>query len=197
MRVPGRLLDLLCTLVRCTTSPLASRSTKFYSKSIKPSDLPDGIARFFPLASDAPRKPTARSDSEEAAPSQGTGLPADIILLVLESLREDIAKVRAALAEVHMRMVGGSLLIIYEADWERARESLKWLEEADEDEDEESSGKKRVGPPYLIKLIDFAHTRIVPGIGPDEGVLKGVDTVLSLLNGRIEQVKQASSVSAL
>ncbi|KAI1791590.1 hypothetical protein LXA43DRAFT_1010937 [Ganoderma leucocontextum] len=42
-----------------------------------------------------------------------------------------------------------------------------------------------MGPPYLVKLIDFAHTKTVPGIGPGEGVLKGVDTVLRLLDGRI------------
>ena len=134
---------------------------------------------------------------------------------MLESLREDIAEIRAALAEVHLRMVGGSLLIIYEADWARAREGLKWLEEGaddededdeDEDEDEEDKSenesgkgenaeKQRGGPPYLVKLIDFAHTKVVPGIGPDEGVLKGVDTVLSLLDGRIEQVKAAVSSS--
>ena len=135
-------------------------------------------------------------------------MPADVLLPVLESLREDIAEIRAALAEVHLRMVGGSLLIIYEADWARAREGRKWLEEGededDEDEDEEDENesgkednaeKKRGGPPYLVKLIDFAHTKVVPGIGPDEGVLKGVDTVLSLLDGRIEQVKAAVSSS--
>ncbi|RPD68539.1 SAICAR synthase-like protein [Lentinus tigrinus ALCF2SS1-7] len=188
----------------------AVNTPKSYGKSIKPSDLPHGIARYFPLASaDTPPKPSApssesESESADAALSQGTGLSADILLPVLESLREDIAEIRAALAEVHMRMVGGSLLIIYEADWERAREGLKWLEEGgdeededeDDDDEDESEEKKRVGPPYLVKLIDFAHTKIVPGIGPDEGVLKGVDTVLSLLDGRIEQVKAAASESA-
>ncbi|KAI0695079.1 SAICAR synthase-like protein [Cerioporus squamosus] len=190
----------------------AVNTPKSYGKSIKASDLPDGMARFFPLASDTPPAPatstsSAGGDSEDAPPSQGTGLPADILLPVLESLREDVAEIRATLADVHMRMVGGSLLIIYEADWERAREGLKWLEEADEENDdeedeeeeeenEEGSGKTRVGPPYLVKLIDFAHTKIVRGIGPDEGVLKGVDTVLGLLDRRIEEVKAASSTSA-
>ena len=71
-----------------------------------------------------------------------------------------------------------------------ARERKLFPDDNDEDEDEdEDEDKKRVGPPYLVKLIDFAHTKIVPGIGPDEGVLKGVDTVLSLLDGRIEQAR--------
>ena len=37
---------------------------------------------------------------------------------------------------------------------------------------------KRPGPPYIVKVIGFAHTRIVPGEGLDEGVLKGIDTTL-------------------
>ncbi|KAI0628820.1 hypothetical protein C8Q77DRAFT_341606 [Trametes polyzona] len=168
---------------------------KSYGKSITAADLPDGIARFFPIAHSAP--------APAPATPQGTGLPADVLAPILESLREDIAEIRAALADVHMRMVGSSLLIIYEADVERARAGLHWLEEGgdmdeeDEDEDEEDEdaddAKKRVGSPYIVKLIDFAHTKIVPGAGPDEGVLKGVDTVLRLLDGRLEQVKAVAA----
>ncbi|KAI0373134.1 SAICAR synthase-like protein [Pilatotrama ljubarskyi] len=186
----------------------AVNTPKSYGKSITAAELPDGMARFFPIAPDAPAPEAvapgaAANDAEGDRPTQGTGLPADVLAPILESLREDIAEIRAALAEVHMRMVGGSLLIVYEADWEKARAGLQWLEEGgdededededDEDEEEEEEGKKRVGPPYVVKLIDFAHTKIVPGAGPDDGVLKGVDTVLRLLDGRIEQVKAAAA----
>ncbi|KAH9915248.1 SAICAR synthase-like protein [Epithele typhae] len=176
----------------------AVNTPKSYGKSIQPADLPDGIARFFPLSPDAP--PAHAEPAPEAPPPiTGTGLPAELLLPVLESVREDVAEVRDALAAVEMRMVGGSLLVIYEADWDRARAGIKWMEEVgeddedddeDEDEDEESVASKP-GPPYIVKLIDFAHTKIVPGEGPDEGVLKGVDTVLGLLDGRIAQVKAA------
>ena len=180
---------------------------KSYGKSIKPADLPDGIARFFPLAPDAPPAPAIGT---AGAPATGTGLPADALLPVLESLREDVAEIRAALAAVHVRMVGASLLVVYEADWARARAGIAWMEEGgadsddsededeeDEDEDdddgENEEGKRRAGPPYAVKLIDFAHTKLVPGMGPDEGVLKGVDTVLRLLDGRIAQVRATAS----
>ncbi|PIL33058.1 hypothetical protein GSI_04507 [Ganoderma sinense ZZ0214-1] len=175
----------------------AVNTPKAYGKSIKPANLPEGIARFFPFGCvpDAPQEPATNGDNV-ARPATGTGLPPDMLLPVLESMREDVAEIRAALAEMDMRMVGGSLLIIYEADLERAHEGLKWLEEVpdeededEEEEEEEEEEQKRAGPPYLVKLIDFAHTKIVPGIGPDEGVLKGVDTVLRLLDGRIEQTK--------
>ena len=194
-------MPLTCAQVYDVATNKAVHTPKSYGKSIKPADLPDGMARFFPLAPDTPPAPVTDADAE--VPAVGTGLPAAILLPLLESLREDVVEIREALAEVHMRMVGGSLLIIYEADWERAREGLKWLEEEDdedeEEEDEEESddeeGKQRVGPPYLIKLIDFAHTKIVPGSGPDAGVLKGVDTVLQLIDGRIEQIQTAAAAA--
>ncbi|KAF9009645.1 hypothetical protein BDQ17DRAFT_1388421 [Cyathus striatus] len=152
-----------------------------------------GIRKFFPLPSS----------------SSPLGLPAKLLLPMLESIKDDITEIRDALSQVHMRMVGGSLLIIYEADWAKAEEGVAyWLEgqgdesissdddeESDDDDDEgegkEGEGKKKPKPPYIIKLIDFAHTRFKPGEGPDEGVLKGVDTVLGLLEGRIEEVKDA------
>lgn len=41
---------------------------------------------------------------------------------------------------------------------------------------------------YTIALIDFAHTRVVPGEGPDSGVLKGMDTLITLIARRTEEV---------
>lgn len=107
-------------------------------------------------------------------------------------------------------MVGSSLLIIYEGDWERAEMGVQWVtkqlasisrgedggeeEEINEDtevegeEDEESdedSSDEGSESPCVVRLIDFAHTRLKPGQGPDMGVLKGLDTLLSLLDGRI------------
>ncbi|GJE88105.1 inositol polyphosphate kinase family protein [Phanerochaete sordida] len=181
---------------------------KAYGRALKSADLPDGIAKFFPLATSkggaaAPSHLTVPAVSADAG--QGTGLPADVLLPILESLRDDVAEIRDVLSGVHVRMVGASLLIVYEADVERAREGVRvWLQgegdeeeedEDDEDEDEED-GKKRPGPPYAVKIIDFAHTRLKPGQGPDEGVLKGLDTVLRLLDGRIEQVKASQQDSA-
>ncbi|ESK94214.1 inositol polyphosphate multikinase [Moniliophthora roreri MCA 2997] len=158
----------------------AVNTPKSYGKSIKPSDLPDGIAKFFPIPSD----------------TNTSGLPPRLLLPILENIKEDIQEIREAVAGIEMRMVGGSCLIIYEADWEKAEEGVDWLNETpnDEEEEEESEGEeegKKKGPPYVVKLIDFAHTRFKSGEGPDEGVLKGLDTVLRLLDGRIGEVKKA------
>ncbi len=99
-------------------------------------------------------------------------------------------------------MVGSSLLIVYEADWDRAHEGVKkfLLDDSDSEQNSESEGesddddnegnesKKKTFPPYTVKLIDFAHTTLVPDQGPDEGVLLGLDTVLNLLKGRIDEL---------
>lgn len=108
--------------------------------------------------------------------------------------------IRDAFAALEIRMVGGSLLILYESDAVRAEEGLKWMlrdededEENEDDEDDDSdsddpSKPPKPSPPYDVRLIDFAHTRFVPGQGPDEGVLLGFDTILSLLDERIAAV---------
>ncbi|KAJ8699207.1 hypothetical protein PTI98_002346 [Pleurotus ostreatus] len=164
---------------------LPVNTPKAYGKSIKPADLPDGIARFFPVASAA-----------TTAENSNSGLTRSTLLPILRGIREDVAELKDAFAQVDMRMVGGSVLIVYEADEDKAKEGLKLLEEGafededdEDDEDESEDEQNKPGPPFVVKLIDFAHTRIVPGEGPDEGVLLGLNTVLRLLDGRIEQIE--------
>jgi inositol-polyphosphate multikinase len=107
-------------------------------------------------------------------------------------------------------MIGSSLLIVYEGDWDRAKMGVQWLAEqpasmssgedegkeeeinedadvegSEEDSEEDSSDDEGSESPCVVRLIDFAHTRLKPGEGPDVGVLKGLDTLLSLLDGRI------------
>lgn len=114
----------------------------------------------------------------------------------------DVEMIREIVGCIEMRMIASSFLFIYEADIERAREGVKWMEEHpdglesdddddedDEEEDEEKEKEKaKPGPPYIVKLIDFAHTKLTPGEGPDKGLLKGMDTVIELLEGRIKEV---------
>ncbi|KAF7348424.1 Kinase [Mycena sanguinolenta] len=161
----------------------AVHTSKVYGKSISAEQLPEGLARFFPIAShDAPEQ----------------GLPAALLLQILELLREDVEDIRDALAALEIRMVGASLLILYESDAVRAEEGLKWLlkdeeeeeEDSDDDEDEEDDPNKppKRYTPYDVRLIDFAHTRFAPGQGPDEGALLGFKTLLALLDERIAVV---------
>jgi 1D-myo-inositol-tetrakisphosphate 5-kinase/inositol-polyphosphate multikinase len=121
---------------------------------------------------------------------------------ILVRLVSDLRQIREAVNSVEMRMVGGSVLIVYEGDEESAvkgLEKMKELEsksqdEEDEDEDddeEEDTAKEKIGPAYVAKLIDFAHTRLVSGQGPDEGVVRGLDTLIRLVDERIAAVSKA------
>lgn len=44
-------------------------------------------------------------------------------------------------------------------------------------------------PALTVKLIDFAHTQMAKGEGPDQGVLKGLATLRALLQGRLREVQ--------
>lgn len=147
-----------------------------YGKSLQASELPDGIARFFPVHS-----------------GQSTqGLPKELLLPVIRTIRKHVAAVRGAFKQLEMRMAGSSFLIIYEGDPERVKQGVNLLEEEDEDgsKDKDEEENAELSPPCVVKLIDFAHTEVVAGEGPDEGVLLGMDTTLKLLDGRISQIKQ-------
>jgi 1D-myo-inositol-tetrakisphosphate 5-kinase/inositol-polyphosphate multikinase len=111
-------------------------------------------------------------------------------------------------------MVGGSFLIVYEADWERAAEGVERMKEqtgklggidedeeddedgdADDDEDEDDENSKG-GIPFTVKLIDFAHTHVTPGEGPDEGVVLGMNNVLEFIGARIDDLEKGQSASS-
>lgn len=92
-------------------------------------------------------------------------------------------------------MVGGSILVIYEGDPARLAEAIDHtastaLKELGGTSDSAEEVSKPI-PVYSVKLIDFAHTILQEGLGPDEGVLLGVDTTISLLEGRINEVQEA------
>ena len=48
-------------------------------------------------------------------------------------------------------------------------------------------------PPFTLKMIDFAHTRLVQGEGVDEGVLLGLRTLRRLVKARREEVARAEA----
>lgn len=118
---------------------------------------------------------------------------------VLEGILEEVQAIREAISQTEMRMVGGSILITYEADWDVLKEAIiLWKREeeeeetdyeGDEPEDSDDSIDTKIGPAYLVKLIDFAHTRAKPGEGPDVGVVLGLDTVIHLLMNRLKKIR--------
>lgn len=154
------------------TTGLAVNTPKSYGKSIKASQLSEGVAKFFPVGD-----------------ATSSGLPKETLVPILQGIREEVQEIRDIFAKLEVRMVGGSLLVIYEADWQKAREGLE-EEEVDGDSDESDSDdeEKKRGPPFVVKVIDFAHTILTPGEGVDGGVLLGLDTVLRLLDDRLSEI---------
>ncbi|KAI6143426.1 hypothetical protein BKA82DRAFT_34817 [Pisolithus tinctorius] len=55
------------------------------------------------------------------------GLPPLSLSVLLTRLLEALERLRAALAEAEVRIVGGSILIIYEGDWARAEKAVRTL----------------------------------------------------------------------
>lgn len=157
------------------------KTGKEFGKSIGSSELPDGFARFFPSESD----------------NAGAGLPEALLARLVDRLIARMRKIESAITAAEIRMVGGSALIVYEAEMLALEAALDTYMSDDEDdgygsdiESEEEMGSAAQDDnlvtlrPYTIKLIDFAHTHLAPGEGPDEGVLLGIRTIIQLLEGR-------------
>ncbi|WVO18216.1 hypothetical protein L204_105922 [Cryptococcus depauperatus] len=63
------------------------------------------------------------------------------------------------------------------------------------DETKENASRAQKCPLLTVKLIDFAHTHLAEGEGPDEGMLKGMRTLRHLIEGRKREVEASLSNS--
>ncbi|KAI5450623.1 hypothetical protein NCC49_002882 [Naganishia albida] len=65
-------------------------------------------------------------------------------------------------------------------------------EEEDDERIADSDAHERLLRPFTLRLIDFAHTRLLDGEGPDEGVLLGLKTVMELVRARIGDLERVA-----
>lgn len=97
---------------------------------------------------------------------------------VEESLRRyilpDLENLHSIFSELEVRLRGASLLFVYEGDPSRLSEAL-------------ANGEGRIAE---VRVIDFGHASIVPGEGPDEGVLLGISTVIDLARRQLERLQK-------
>lgn len=123
--------------------------------------------------------------------------------LVVERFVNDLTDFLATIQEEELRMRSSSLLMMYEGDVEafdngvleeqgniakiveRAQAHLERQgedeeDEEDEDDDEDFEDEEVKQKVTDMRLIDFAHSAWTPGMGPDEGVVLGVQSALSL-----------------
>ncbi|KAG9317957.1 hypothetical protein JVU11DRAFT_9 [Chiua virens] len=190
---------------------------KEYGYKLKPEQLQEGMRHFFP---------SSISVADLGPSNSNAGLPTNILLTLLTSIHGSLIDLRSSLSCAQLRMVGSSVLIIYEGDWERASAvsgrggGPNALEEDDVEEEDDSGESDQIDAEideqgniiaevtadtafetssvstdedadarlYTVSLIDFAHTRIVPGEGPDPGVLLGMDTLIGLVDQRKQEV---------
>lgn len=136
------------------------RTPKEYGKSIPSSELVHGFRRFTPAFEEKPDVHT-HSDLTPAPPS---GLRVRALIPMLKAILADVQQYFDTVKKYEWRVAGGSLLIVYE-------------------------GQEGAPAKHAVKMIDFAHARHLPGDGPDEGLLRGVQTVIQLLEGRIQELE--------
>ena len=151
---------------------------KSYGKSITPSQLPEAFAKFLPVLSSTPDV-SHPIESTQAPESTPIGLPGALLTQVIDGICADVAAVKGAMEQIYLRMVGGSILVVYEGDPDVLRLAL--------------SGEVDAGsrpPAYRVKLIDFAHTRLKSEQdGVDKGVILGLENTLKYFEGRKEEIK--------
>lgn len=108
------------------------------------------------------------------------------------------------LIDAEVRLKSSSLLIIFENDFQRWEENQgvdplirEDFESDDEDSEFEEESENEDGgdgvhihgeiksskmvPLSSLNLIDFAHSKLTPGMGPDDNVLDGVESLLTIL----------------
>jgi 1D-myo-inositol-tetrakisphosphate 5-kinase/inositol-polyphosphate multikinase len=103
---------------------------------------------------------------------------------VINSIYADVAAIKSAMERLYLRMVGGSVLLIYEGDTDVLKLALS------------SEGNEDSKPPaYRVRLIDFAHTKLKSEQdGVDKGVVLGLENTLKYLEGRNEEIKAGANI---
>ncbi|WVR09266.1 hypothetical protein IAU60_006331 [Kwoniella sp. DSM 27419] len=109
--------------------------------------------------------------------------------------RHEAKRAIRALQAANPDTSGGPLRSAFSDDGSGFSDEGDSEDEEDEDEDDvsldgtrEDAKMARRCPPVTVKLIDLAHTWLAEGEGPDLGVLKGLDTLKGLLEGRRREI---------
>lgn len=122
----------------------------------------------------------------------------DMRYVIVQSILGELEYIYKTIEVKEMRIISGSVLIIYEGDvdefGDKLQRSIEWAEKEDkqqsgtsrvgqeeeEEEDKDEEDEENLRPPSVctVKLIDFAHAKMTPGLGHDENVLKGLRNLI-------------------
>lgn len=136
---------------------LRSDTDAFYqlaqdTQAIQSSDLPCTVA---PQASHQP----LATELPSTKPQNDDSSQQCIVSAIRQDLIPALDRLINLFHRLEVRIRGGSLLIVYEGD----------------------SASASASPAIKAHFIDFAHATFVPGKGPDQGVLLGLNTIRRLL----------------
>lgn len=84
---------------------------------------------------------------------------------------QELLYIRRVFRRIEMRMHSASVLVIYESDLQAFDEKLN------------NQGEEGVGPLYQAKIVDFAHTSLTPGNGPDLDSIEGLSNFIKIMKG--------------
>lgn len=161
---------------------------KLFGRQLTKDNFTEGLAKFFPnfLAG-------AAGEDEDGR-------------FVLEYFVNRLKFIHQTLSAHEFRMRSASLLFVYEGDraaFNRKLDELEKLQAQEEEEEEEPTTQDEDSEDneddkvtsqdiqdqlFKLDLIDFAHVRFEKGIGPDEGVLKGIQVVIDAFESFLENL---------
>lgn len=150
---------------------------KFYGQSFKAESVIDAFTSYF----GGVEKTEGATDKLKLRQKRAS-------YLVRRFVRE-LESIQYVLENEESRMYSASVLLVYEGDEATLEQSIAKEKEEDaeanedSDEDEDETDEEDTAPHKVeeVRLIDFAHARWTPGEGPDENALKGIRSVLDIL----------------
>ena len=200
-----------CGQVWDKTSASFVKTEKSYGKSLGVEQLGIALSKYLnspPATSSAPS-----SIPEPPVLAETSPLPEELVRLVVKDVLGRVRELETILSRMEFRMIGGSLLIVYEGDEDALRSALDRetaatksateshsapapgddsTSDAESEDSVSTSDLQGDALPHTriscdVRLIDFAHTRAAPGEGPDEGVLQGLGKTRELLEGWLSE----------
>ena len=147
---------------------------KFYGRALTDETVHQAFEELFDLAGDSPDK--------------------DSFSQVIQGAIEAVQDIEQVISQQCSIMYSSSLLFVYEGDREARRNAVDTLsreaedptddQDDDNDDDNDDTASSLETPKLFdVRVIDFAHARWLsgPGAGPDENMLRGIRSVIRIL----------------
>jgi 1D-myo-inositol-tetrakisphosphate 5-kinase/inositol-polyphosphate multikinase len=102
--------------------------------------------------------------------------------VLANSIKDELEYIYEVLQKKELRMVSASILIIYEGDEQAFEQKLAQGNSMADEENDSEDDQNDYPPIFRVKLIDFAHSKLTPGEGPDLNSLHGVTSLIDIFD---------------